>query len=103
LHEVNVFLRVASDLDVKGLHSSENSNDAQEQSATEESIGDEKVEQVPDVAKILLDVSSLKMNNDDDGMVSSQSSDNVDKGNIHCEFPHCKYVAAQKRYLREHS
>jgi hypothetical protein len=44
------------DLQVKGLHSSENSNDGQEQSATEESIGDKMAEQIPDVANNSLDV-----------------------------------------------
>ena len=135
LHEVNDFLRVASDLQVKGLHSSENSINGQEESATEESIGDKMVEEAhmqeeetsqknaitfqedsisyikqespekPSESKPISPSSSLNMNSENDDVydeVSCQSPNNVEKANVTCEFPDCKYVAAHKRYLREH-
>jgi len=141
LENVNDFIKVASDLQVKGLCSSEPSTDAEEELQKEEVVGDKHVRKEVEADISVLDTTigeefeSMEtvindFEQDDNLAIKEESTDcatvmeaipvtavmdsekdvedtdiallDAEKANIPCEFADCKYVAAKKRYLREH-
>merc|ERR1712129_121469 len=126
LENVNDFIKVASDLQVKGLCSSEPSKDEQEPKEEDKTVLDTTIEEEVESMETIID----DREQDDNLAIKEESTDcapireaihastvldsekdaedkdiallDAEKVNIPCEFSDCNYVAAQRRYLREH-
>ena len=132
LENVNDFINVANHLKIKGLCSTEDSIDDQEQLNADKKVEldpkglcevnreEDTIEkkattleetQIESVVKEEFKENTNKntnilplvnMNNVESTGEVDVISPSIENANIPCEFPDCKYIAAQKRYLREH-